>query len=236
VKHRLMIISHVRLDGDVRAAYAQSEERVAQLAEILDSPLPAHAGGKAAAAPAAAEPLRSNKTPEQYQRMVEAAKEHIAAGDAFQLAGKRTLALPLLADGESVVAQVSFSAAGTLVSVEGATPAGDAFAVVAGNGAYVLRNGRQTKVTLRDLALEETGDQGQGGLVRAPMHGKVLAVLVAQGATVTRGQRVAIVEAMKMEHTLVAPIDGVVIEIAVAANAQVAEGAKVIVIEALPPA
>ena len=64
------------------------------------------------------------------------------------------------------------------------------------------------------------------------MHGKVLAVLVEQGATVTRGQRVAIVEAMKMEHTLVAPIDGVVAEIAVAANAQVPEGAKLMLIEA----
>jgi 3-methylcrotonyl-CoA carboxylase alpha subunit len=157
-------------------------------------------------------------------------------GDAFQLSGKRTLALPLLADGESVVAQVTFSAVGTQVSVEGATPAGDAAAVVSGNSAYVLRKGRQTKVTLRDLALDEGAGEGRGGLVRAPMHGKVLAVLVAQGASVTRGQRVAIVEAMKMEHTLVAPIDGVVAEIAVAANAQVAEGAKVLVIEALPPA
>jgi 3-methylcrotonyl-CoA carboxylase alpha subunit len=63
------------------------------------------------------------------------------------------------------------------------------------------------------------------------MHGKVLSVLVEQGARVRRGQRLAIIEAMKMEHTLVAPIDGTVAEIAVAADAQVAEGAKVMVIE-----
>jgi 3-methylcrotonyl-CoA carboxylase alpha subunit len=151
--------------------------------------------------------------------------------DAFQLSGNRTLSLPLLADGESVVARVSFSAAGTQVSVEGVTPVGDAFAVVAGGAAYVLCKGRQTKVTLRDLALAPAADQGQGGLVCAPMHGKVLAVLVEQGARVTRGQRVAIIEAMKMEHTLVAPIDGVVAEVAVAANAQVPEGAKLMLIE-----
>jgi 3-methylcrotonyl-CoA carboxylase alpha subunit len=156
--------------------------------------------------------------------------------DAFQLSGRRKLALPLLADGESVVAQLAYGAQGSEVTVGGAKPAADAFAVVAGGAAYVLRQGRQTKVTLRDLALDEAGDQGRGGLVRAPMHGKVLAVLVEQGATVARGQRVAIIEAMKMEHTLVAPIDGVVAEIAVVANAQVPEGAKVIVIEALPPA
>ncbi len=167
-----------------------------------------------------------------HEREPEAPPSPWDSADAFQFSGQRMLALPLIADGESMVAQVSFSAAGTQVTVEGAAPAADATAVVAGSAAYVLRNGRQTKVTFRDLALVEAGDQGQGGLVRAPMHGKVLAVLVAQGAAVTRGQRVAIVEAMKMEHTLLAPIDGVVTEIAVAANAQVPEGAKLMLIEA----
>jgi 3-methylcrotonyl-CoA carboxylase alpha subunit len=58
--------------------------------------------------------------------------------------------------------------------------------------------------------------------------------LVEQGARVTRGQRLAIIEAMKMEHTLTAPIDGTVSELTVAADAQVAEGAKVMVIEPAP--
>ncbi len=66
------------------------------------------------------------------------------------------------------------------------------------------------------------------------MHGKVLSLLVEQGARVVRGQRVAVIEAMKMEHTLVAPIDGTVAEIAVAQDAQVAEGGKVMVIVATP--
>ncbi len=135
-----------------------------------------------------------------------------------------------------MVAEVGYGAHATEVTVGGAKPAADAIAVVADGAAYVLRAGRQTKVTLRDLALDEASDRGSGGLVRAPMHGKVLAVLVEQGSTVARGQRLAIIEAMKMEHTLTAPLDGVVTEIAVAANAQVPEGAKVIVIEALPPA
>ena len=83
---------------------------------------------------------------------------------------------------------------------------------------------------MRDVAPDEAGSAGQGGLVRAPMHGKVLAVLVEQGAHVSRGQRLAIIEAMKMEHTLTAPLDGIVAEIAVEKDAQVAEGAKVILI------
>jgi 3-methylcrotonyl-CoA carboxylase alpha subunit len=142
----------------------------------------------------------------------------------------------LLAEGESVVAELVYGARGAELTIDGVKAAADAVAVVADGAAYVLRNGRQTKVTLRDLAFDEAADQSRGGLVRAPMHGKVLAVLVEQGATVARGQRVAIIEAMKMEHTLTAPHDGVVAEITAVPGAQVAEGAKVLVIDALPSA
>jgi 3-methylcrotonyl-CoA carboxylase alpha subunit len=96
-------------------------------------------------------------------------------------------------------------------------------------------NGRQTKVSLRDLALDEAGDAEHSGVVRAPMHGKVLAILVEPGAAVTRGQRLAIIEAMKMEHTLTAPIDGTVAEIAVEKDAQVAEGGKIMAIAPATP-
>jgi len=153
------------------------------------------------------------------------------SGDAFQLSGARRLALPILAESESVVAQITYGSSGATVAVDGIAPAADAVAVDAGEAVYVLHRGRQTKVSLRDLTLDEAGDQGQGGLVRAPMHGKVLGVLVAQGERVTRGQRLAIIEAMKMEHTLHAPIEGTVTEIVVALNAQVQEGAKLMLIE-----
>ncbi|HEX2652994.1 MAG TPA: acetyl-CoA carboxylase biotin carboxyl carrier protein subunit, partial [Xanthobacteraceae bacterium] len=69
-----------------------------------------------------------------------------------------------------------------------------------------------------------------GGSVSAPMHGKVLDILVEPAATVRRGQRVAVIEAMKMEHTLVAPLDGIVSEILVSVGDQVADGARVMVI------
>jgi 3-methylcrotonyl-CoA carboxylase alpha subunit len=152
------------------------------------------------------------------------------AADGFQLGGVRTLQVPLIAEGASLTAQVSYGRLGPEVLIDGIAPAVDATVIAAADAVYVLRAGRQTKVLLRDLALDEAGDRERSGLVRAPMHGKVLAVLVEQGATVTRGQRLAIIEAMKMEHTLTAPIDGVVAEIAVAPDAQVAEGAKVMVI------
>jgi 3-methylcrotonyl-CoA carboxylase alpha subunit len=49
---------------------------------------------------------------------------------------------------------------------------------------------------------------------------------------VTKGDRVAVVEAMKMEHALLAPIDGVVGEVSAQVGAQVAERATILTIEA----
>jgi 3-methylcrotonyl-CoA carboxylase alpha subunit len=75
-------------------------------------------------------------------------------------------------------------------------------------------------------------DQVAGdGVIIAPMHGKVLAVEVAKGDRVAKGQRLAVIEAMKMEHALQAHGDGVVAEVMVEAGAQVAEGTRLLVIE-----
>jgi 3-methylcrotonyl-CoA carboxylase alpha subunit len=150
--------------------------------------------------------------------------------DAFQISGTRRLTLPIVADGELAVAEVLYTAKGPELSVEGVGPAPDAVAIADSNAVFVLRHGRQTEVSLRDPSLAEAGDHDKSGLVLAPMHGKVLALLVEKGARVTRGQRVAIIEAMKMEHTIVAPIDGVVTEIVVAKDAQIAEGARLMVV------
>ena len=63
------------------------------------------------------------------------------------------------------------------------------------------------------------------------MHGKVLAIEVAKGDRVARGQRLAVIEAMKMEHALHAHGDGFVADVMVEAGAQVAEGARLLLIE-----
>lgn len=148
--------------------------------------------------------------------------------DAFQLSGARHTTLPIVVDGERATASVTYGANGAEVSVAGARAADNASHFVGNDAVYVLLGGRQTKVALRESGAEETGDDAAGGLVRAPMHGKVLAVLVEEGARVSRGQRLAIIEAMKMEHTLTAPIDGVVAEIEATPNKQIAEGVKLI--------
>ncbi len=59
------------------------------------------------------------------------------------------------------------------------------------------------------------------GAILAPMPGKVIAVDVAEGQTVIAGQRLMVLEAMKMEHALTAPFDGVVEGLTVSAGAQV---------------
>ncbi len=68
--------------------------------------------------------------------------------------------------------------------------------------------------------------------VTAPMPGKVIAVLVEQGAQVREGTPLVILEAMKMEHTLSAPGDGVVSKLAVSIGDQVSDGALIASIEA----
>ena len=73
----------------------------------------------------------------------------------------------------------------------------------------MLNGGRQTHVALADpLDGDEVGAGEVGGAVKAPMHGRLIALAVEDGQTVEAGQRLAVVEAMKMEHALTAPRAG----------------------------
>ena len=66
------------------------------------------------------------------------------------------------------------------------------------------------------------GPQAAAGAVRSPMPGTVQAVKTAVGEDVLPGQPLVVVEAMKMEHTVVAPVAGTVTELPVRAGALVA--------------
>ncbi|MEV6602639.1 acetyl/propionyl/methylcrotonyl-CoA carboxylase subunit alpha [Kutzneria sp. NPDC051319] len=72
-----------------------------------------------------------------------------------------------------------------------------------------------------------------GGAVTSPMPGTVLLLKVAAGERVNAGQPLLVVEAMKMEHTVVAPIDGAVAELAVHAGQQVRLGQQLAVVAPL---
>jgi 3-methylcrotonyl-CoA carboxylase alpha subunit len=77
--------------------------------------------------------------------------------------------------------------------------------------------------------LAHAGDSAaEGGRLTAPMPGKVVSFLAKAGDRVQRGQALAVMEAMKMEHTISAPHDGVVEELLYAPGDQVAEGGELL--------
>jgi 3-methylcrotonyl-CoA carboxylase alpha subunit len=152
------------------------------------------------------------------------------ARDGFQLGGLRSVTVPVVVDGDSLEATVSYRADGIGVAVNGAAPAQDAQTFAAGEEVYVLRHGRQTRLRLADFAASTAAEAGEG-TITAPMHGRLLDTFVALGDHVAAGQRLAIIEAMKMEHTLSAPFAGTVRAIAAAPGAQLVEGAEIMVIE-----
>ncbi|ROT97581.1 acetyl/propionyl/methylcrotonyl-CoA carboxylase subunit alpha [Altererythrobacter sp. FM1] len=75
------------------------------------------------------------------------------------------------------------------------------------------------------------GGAAGDGAILAPMPGKVIAVDVAEGDSVTAGQRLMVLEAMKMEHALTAPFDGTVTDLAASEGGQVQVDAVLCVVE-----
>jgi biotin carboxyl carrier protein len=67
-------------------------------------------------------------------------------------------------------------------------------------------------------------------LVKSPMPGIILKVLVADGQAVTKGDKVIILESMKMENELRAPRDGLIHHVSVAAGASVEKGQVLVTI------
>jgi 3-methylcrotonyl-CoA carboxylase alpha subunit len=71
----------------------------------------------------------------------------------------------------------------------------------------------------------------EAGRLTAPMPGKVIAYLVKAGDAIKTGQPLAVLEAMKMEHTIAAPRDGTVAELLFAPGDQVSEGGELLTLE-----
>ena len=164
--------------------------------------------------------------------------------------GGRTLAVALTADGDGFAATVD----GAPHRVAGVTPTFvGSIAGATVESLDVLVDGTPRRAVVartRDRILvavdghawtfERVDDASGGaggagsGMVVAPMPGKVVKVLVAVGDTVGAGQPLVVVEAMKMETTLVAEIDGVVKTVTAEAGTMVDAGA--LVVEIAPPA
>jgi 3-methylcrotonyl-CoA carboxylase alpha subunit len=95
----------------------------------------------------------------------------------------------------------------------------------------VIHDGRVLTLAWDDPMAGVAGDTHAGGLT-SPMPGQVLQVMVSAGEAVRRGQPLMIIEAMKMEHTIVAPTDGVVEAVHFVGGERVEEGALLLDLKA----
>jgi acetyl-CoA/propionyl-CoA carboxylase biotin carboxyl carrier protein len=117
------------------------------------------------------------------------------------------------------------------VTVDGVTRS---YAVaLAGDTLWLGRDGQAWAVR-EQAPLDAAAAQaavGSGGPVVSPMPGTVTLVEVAEGQAVTAGQRLVVVEAMKMEHVLAAPVDGIVRDLRAKPGGTVAKDAVLLVVE-----
>jgi 3-methylcrotonyl-CoA carboxylase alpha subunit len=101
---------------------------------------------------------------------------------------------------------------------------GDAIQVALPGGDWILR--------LRDPYIPAEGEAVGQGRLAAPIPGRVVQVLVKEGESVSRGQVLAVLEAMKTELRITAPADGVVAHIGCAAGDSVEEGTEIVTLVA----
>jgi 3-methylcrotonyl-CoA carboxylase alpha subunit len=149
--------------------------------------------------------------------------------------------------GEHAKAQLSYLHDGALVLTVGnvsgalsfsATPqgidihfAGQRFTAVvyaSGETDHVFTGAGAAQIVSLDLLAHAGEGAADVGRLTAPMPGKVVSFSVKAGDKVAKGQPLAVMEAMKMEHTIAAPADGTVAELMYAAGDQVAEGAELL--------
>jgi len=100
--------------------------------------------------------------------------------------------------------------------------------VRSGEELHVFHNGRHRALKLADVIAQAGAAEAEIGRLTAPMPGKLIAIHTSPGAKVERGDALLVMEAMKMEHTIVAPADGVVSDVLYAVGDQVAEGAELV--------
>lgn len=96
---------------------------------------------------------------------------------------------------------------------------------------YVFTDTGRDQIKLIDLMLHVGEESAAVGSLKSPMPGQVIAFKVAVGDSVKQGEPLAVIEAMKIEHTITAPTDGVVAELLFAAGDLVADGDELLRID-----
>jgi geranyl-CoA carboxylase alpha subunit len=106
-----------------------------------------------------------------------------------------------------------------------------AWATLADGGGWLDAEGLCAAVADSSDAPPESRDRAGGGVITSRMHGAIVALAVQPGQQVAKGDFVLAIEAMKMEHRIVAPIDGTVAEVGAAVGTQVSPGRLLLRIE-----
>jgi len=96
---------------------------------------------------------------------------------------------------------------------------------------YVFTDRGRDEITLIDIMAHVGEESAAVGSLKSPMPGQVVAFKVAVGDSVKKGEPLAVIEAMKIEHTITAPTDGVVAELLFAAGDSVADGDELLRID-----
>ena len=146
-------------------------------------------------------------------------------------------AIAVEGQGEVTPATLIFREGKPLIQLDGTEYAAPRLPVVrTGDALHVFENGQCFTFTPVDPLAREAAAGAAGNATLSPMPGLVKAVFVTPGQPVQAGDRLAILEAMKMEHTLTAARDGVIAEILTAPGAQVEAGAALILLAEEVPA
>ncbi len=130
--------------------------------------------------------------------------------------------------GEEAASTLQFSAKGNAMDIQFAQQRHTVFLYQKGPVAHVFTAQGATQIIVIDLLAHFGATQAATGRLTAPMPGKVVSFAVKVGDAVKAGQALAVMEAMKMEHTIAAPKDGTVAELLYAPGDQVTEGAELL--------
>jgi 3-methylcrotonyl-CoA carboxylase alpha subunit len=173
------------------------------------------------------------------ERIETSACDPWSAADAFSTSGvaERRLARAFTLDGEPLTATTTWRTGDlhiTLPDHLSRDETGDARPVLVDHarGVYVLDRLVQHDVGWPIYDPSAIEDGAAGTTLRAPINGRVAKLFAAVGDSIEKGQKIAVVEAMKMEHVLAAKAAGRLASIAVSEGAQVIEGALIATIEA----
>ncbi len=156
--------------------------------------------------------------------------EHAKAWLSYERGGSLLLTV---GEGETAVAgPLVFAAQADGIELQFAGQRTRAAVYAQGEVDHVFTPRGATQITAIDLLAHAGEVAAEGGRLTAPMPGKVVSFAVKAGDTVAKGQPLAVMEAMKMEHTIAAPADGVVQELLYAPGDQVTEGAELLKLSA----